>query len=444
MPPPDPESFRSYKLVDEAGSSTEKLLRTQLAFCAEWASDTGRHALADAVEAGTLPGSPSLVQLLRAKDCSAVRKDHMLFMCLAWRYRTPFWSAKRPRTAGNNAASNLQGQQHQQSRAVAPRLAGPGGWAASQRGLASRGGPGRPGECDDENNSPQGSDPGTDLVCAADALACMPVLALRDRALVTICAATCSLAAVVRPMVDSSVAGWAAERSAVAFSAVGGRNIGWWRVQNFHGTLQLYGFLRSHMQQRLHQVRATRDSLTGGDLGTPAYTRDLGHLCPVPIIEACRTLLVMGDKLTIHQVNAFRLGSASVELPSHEAAWLEDFRQAKAGCMAILAVLDSAVEQRRLGPLPQFLEAVEAVTEALVSMTELTEEAVRRRLVWMTHLAEARGPAAGKKAQAFTTVAPLMQVIRVNHQHQLTQGPVITAIENAALPLVWRADTAPQ
>ena len=444
MPPPDPESFRSYKLVDEAGSSTEKLLRTQLAFCAEWASDTGRHALADAVEAGTLPGSPSLVQLLRAKDCSAVRKDHMLFMCLAWRYRTPFWSAKRPRTAGNNAASNPQGQQHQQSRAVAPRLAGPGGWAGPQRGLASRGRPGRPGECDDENNSPQGSDPGTDLVCAADALACMPVLALRDRALVTIW--TRHQPMLRPPTAEKATALRSAAQPATEESTMGRTTAARLQVaaQNFHGTLQLYGFLRSHMQQRLHQVRAARDSLTGGDLGTPAYTRDLGHLCPVPIIEACRTVLVMGDKLTTHQVNAFRLGSASGELPSHEAAWLEDFRQAKAGCMAILAVLDSAVEQRRLGPLPQFLEAVEAVTEALVSMTELTEEAVRRRLVWMTHLAEARGPAAGKKAQAFTTVAPLMQVIRVNHQHQLTQGPVITAIENAALPLVWRADTAQQ
>ena len=461
VPPPDPESFRSYKLVDEAGSSTvrsppvpagltavradtstgalceqEKLLRTQLAFCPEWASDAGRHALADAVEAGTLAGSPSLVHLLRAKDCSAVRKDHMLFMCLAWHYRTPFWSAKRPRTAGH-AGSAAQ----QQQRAVVPRLAGPAGWVGAQRGAASRGGAARGGGCDDENNSPQVSEPGTDLVCAADALACMPVLALRDRCLVTICAATCSLAAVVRPMVDSSVAGWAAERSAAAFSAVGGRNIGWWRVQHFLGTLQLYGFLRSHMQQRLYQVRAMRESLTGGDMSTPAYTRDLGHLCPVPIIEACRTLLVMGDKLTIHQVNAFRFGEGIGDLPSHEAAWLEDFRQAKAGCMAILAVLDSAVEQRRLGPLPQFLEAVEAVTEALVSMTELTEEAVRRRLVWMTHLAELRGPAAGKKAQAFNLVAPLMQVIRVNHQHQRTQGPVITVIEDAvALPPVWRAE----
>jgi hypothetical protein len=260
------------------------------------------------------------------------------------------------------------------------------------------------GGVEDENK--QGSEASTDLVCAADALACMPVLVLYGRCLSTICAATSSLAAVVRPMIDSSVAGWAAERSAATFSAVNGRNIGWWRVQNYLGTWQLYGFLRSHMQQRLYQVREMRESVTGGDMSTPAYTRDLGHLCPVPIIEACRTLLVMGDKLTTHQVNAFRVGEGSGDLPSHEAAWLDDFRQAKAGCMAILAVLDSAVEQRRLGPLPQFLEAVEAVTEALMSMTELTEEAVRRRLVWMTHLAEQRGPAAGKKVQAFNLVAP--------------------------------------
>jgi len=98
--PPRSQAFRGYKLVDESGQSSEKTLRTLLAFCPEWASEQCRKQLADAITAGTTPGSPSLAQLLRVKDCSAVRKDHMLYMCLAWRYKSGLWYASQPALQG--------------------------------------------------------------------------------------------------------------------------------------------------------------------------------------------------------------------------------------------------------------------------------------------------------------------------------------------------------
>jgi hypothetical protein len=267
---------------------------------------------------------------------------------------------------------------------------------------------------------------------ALDALACLPVLALRDRALVNVCAATLHVAASVRPMLDSSMAGWAADRSASVYASMGGRNIGWWRVQNFRGTLQLYSWLGHHVERRLNLVRHLRSMISAADAGTPAYTRDLSHLCPVPIIDACRTILAVGETLTTHQVNAFRHPDGS--LPSCEAAWLADYRQAKAGCLAVLAVLDSGIEQRRLGPLPQFVVAVEAALEALHSMAELTEASVRKRLAWMTELAESRGLAAGAKELAFNSAAPLVQLIKFQQPSMILPGPLLSTSDGAALP----------
>ncbi len=45
VPPPRPELFKSFKLVSAAGASTEKVLRTALAFCPEWNDTAARRAL---------------------------------------------------------------------------------------------------------------------------------------------------------------------------------------------------------------------------------------------------------------------------------------------------------------------------------------------------------------------------------------------------------------
>jgi hypothetical protein len=155
----------------------------------------------------------------------------------------------------------------------------------------------------------------------------------------------------------------------------------------------------------------------------------------VPIIESCRTIMTMGERLTSQQVAVFALPDGT--LPGCEAAWLDDFRLAKAGSMSILSVLMSCVDQRRLGPLAQCVDALEGVSEALIAMIEMAEYAVLDRLAWMSDMAERRGPAAGEKSAAFTQAAPLMQVIRLRPQPQ-PYGPVLTLLEAPALPIAWR------
>jgi hypothetical protein len=77
----------------------EKKLRSLLARTPEWHNVEERTQLADAAEASGEEGGRSLAAVLRQKACSALRKNHLLFLSRAWGYKSDVWRRRdsRPR-----------------------------------------------------------------------------------------------------------------------------------------------------------------------------------------------------------------------------------------------------------------------------------------------------------------------------------------------------------
>jgi hypothetical protein len=79
-------------------------LRSQLAATSEWSDPEARAALASRCGAAAAGGA-ALAALLRTKDCSALRKRHLLCLARAWGYKSDLWRPKRDRKADNRATA---------------------------------------------------------------------------------------------------------------------------------------------------------------------------------------------------------------------------------------------------------------------------------------------------------------------------------------------------
>lgn len=98
-PPPEEGDDDFYELVGEQGKKNgEKLLRAQLAKCAEWKDDAARLSLSNALaaRAGDGGGCKRLVSCLRGNDTmAALRKSDLIMLARAWNYKSTFWRRRR-------------------------------------------------------------------------------------------------------------------------------------------------------------------------------------------------------------------------------------------------------------------------------------------------------------------------------------------------------------
>jgi len=256
-----------------------------------------------------------------------------------------------------------------------------------------------------------------------DTLFLLPVLALRDRTLTVLSMATLCMSSTLRPMLESSTAGWSGQLSRAAFVAAGGAGVRWARVRNIEGSCAVTRWLAECLRARQASCRSFRERLDSSEQASqPAYWVDTQHLCPEAELDAIRVVLRVGEPLT--QCHCDKTRCPDGTLPSAEAAWLCDYRAAHAGSLAILAVVQSSVEQRRLGPLRTFLQAVEAALEALLAYSELTEAALQRKKDWLGALAERAGDSAGCRQLAWAQPASLEAALVLGPR--TPGGPLVT------------------
>ncbi len=136
------------------------------------------------------------------------------------------------------------------------------------------------------------------------------------------------------------------------------------------------------------------------------YMVDTSSLTPDAELDALRACLTAGEQTTLERVNPHRRPDGS--LPPSESAWLSDYQCGQAGGLALCAVMQSAVAQRRLSHLATFLDVIDAVLAGLLAYCAVTDGALRRRLAWMQTLCEALGQRAGDKDAALAELPPLL------------------------------------
>lgn len=88
--PPSQENSDQYELNGTPGKKNgEKLLRALIIRTPEWASREARETTAALFEDAS--GRQNLVQALRQKLCSALRKNDMMLLAHTWRYKSDLW-----------------------------------------------------------------------------------------------------------------------------------------------------------------------------------------------------------------------------------------------------------------------------------------------------------------------------------------------------------------
>lgn len=321
----------------------------------------------------------ALARLLRAKDCSGLRKASMLSLARHWGYRSDIW---QKRTAAPPPREG--GSKRRRGPARAPRgvIADDEAWQSALARLTAA----NPGALSSSHPRPL-ADPGT-LALRPDSVAAAPNAAVAAlRALLTH-----SLA----PLAGAAAATYAGERALAAARATPQGLRGQAlpdRLRENTRLLQVMTWLAAQVRAQQQLVAGWRANLHAGALDAPAAAAWAAlRGCEGPTAAVLRTLteVVAAGEADSARIRAeVHARTPTGTLAPAQLAWWAELDAGASAALRMLAHADAASAPLRVAPFEAYLDAADAVTAFAARFVADVEAAFRRRRAWMQALHDA-------------------------------------------------------